>query len=745
MRLGDVKDLFATMVRLVFKNNMTEICDAAWTSVASRDAQAKAMVAKQQREKKHLDDLKITFRLFELMLNQPSMAPLFKQGRPWGKRDPGTWTYVIEEKFYHPTLLQYIMEERRAGKIEQLADLFLEQKHVRRKRDSLKLWRGYMWRRKRARFLMTENIVRYVIENTGTAWMVYRKWCMKEIAVREIQRMIRGHIGRMEAMFLKILFRSAVLLQKTYRGKLARRRYLALRKKRNWAATEMQRHARGILSKRLAMNRLEGFLDTERKKLAKDRFDWENEELIKAARSIQGQWRKTMARRKVHLLKDKKEREAMIQEEMEEMAKAFERDRRVYQRQIEEWYEKKRIDWEQNNVTENQTAAEKAKIRAYRRQLKHEVGVEEEKQEERRLEQLDEQRVDQWLKVWSIKAVEEAEKYKIACRNCMIAPDTPLEKKLGHELKRKVRARTKDVLKRADARLMPMEYPEALEIATDEVLYIMGEEKKKQVIQAMKEEAVIYEEKQKEKQQELELVKQKEKELDRKHAASVLGLAYRKWHARKVLRQKCYDRFEKKFSEKYCAYYYHNRMTDDILWEKPRSLGSYDMQVINEWRPMRDNQNFPYYYNPNTMMMNWKLPRHTVACEEKVLLVWKFGHIKPKGPCPNFATRRCNEDMHFYCDSCWEEKYSVAERHKLWWKPVAGCEPNSDKIQYDDLDDKLDHFPEDEIAAAQAEWEAKKKKEMETSMFDLSRGEEKLMKEVSGGDREGPARSDAMC
>ena len=310
----------------------------------------------------------------------------------------------------------------------------------------------------------------------------------------------------------------------------------------------------------------------------------------------------------------------------------------------------------------------------------------------------------------------------------MIAPDTPLEKKLGQELKRKVRARTKDVLKRADARLMPMEYPEALDIATDEVLYIMGEEKKKQVMQQMKEEAVIYEEKQKDKQAELELVKKKEKELDRKHAASVLGLAYRKWHARKVLRQKCYERFEKKFSEKYCAYYYHNRMTDDIIWEKPKSLGSYDMQVINEWRPMRDNQNFPYYYNPNTMM-SWKIPRHTVACEEKVFHTWAFGHVKPKGACPNFATRRCNEDMRFYCDSCWETKYNVAQRHKLWWKPVAGCEPNSDKIMYDDLDDKLDHFPEDEIAAAQAEWEAKKKKEMETSMFDLSKGHDKLMKE----------------
>ncbi|GMH74275.1 hypothetical protein TrLO_g13608 [Triparma laevis f. longispina] len=729
MRLGDVKDLFGTMVRLVFKNDMTELCDSAWTSVASRDAQAKAMVAKASQKNLSLDDLKIPFRLFQLMLNQPSMAPLFETGRPWGKKDPGIWTYVIEERYYHPTLLQYIMSERRAAKVEKLADVFLEQKGYRRKRDGVKMWRGYMWRRKRARFLMTENIVRYVIENTSTAWMVYRKWCMKEIAVREIQRMIRGHIGRMEAMFLKILFRSAVLLQKTYRGKLSRRRYLALRRKRNWAASEMQRHVRGILSKRLAMNRLEGFLDSERAKLARQKFDWENAELIKAARSIQGQWRKLMARRKVHLLKDKKEREKMIAKEMEDMIKGHNRDRKVYQKQIEEWYEKKRIDWESTNVTENQTAAEKAKIRAYRRKLKAEEGQEEERQEQVKLDQMEEKRVEQWLKVWSKKASEESEKYKIACRNCMIAPDTPLEKKLGHELKRKVKARTKDVLKRADARLMPMEYPEALDIATDEVLYIMGEEKKKQVMQSMKEEAVLYEEKQKDKEKDLEIQREKERALDRRHAASVLGLAYRKWHARKVLRQKCYERFEKKFSEKYCAYYYHNRMTDDVLWEKPKSLGSYDMQVINEWRPMRDNQKYPYYYNPNTMKMSWKIPRATVACEERVLMTWKFGYPTPQGPCPNFATRRCNEDMRFYCDSCWESKYNVAQRHKLWWKPVVGCEPNSDKIQYDDLDDKLDHFPEDEIAAAQKEWEEKQKKDMETSMFDTSARYDKLAKE----------------
>jgi hypothetical protein len=128
--------------------------------------------------------------------------------------------------------------------VEALADLFIQQKHLRRKRDSVKCWRGYMWRRKRARFLMTENIVRYVVDNTSTAWIVFRKWVMREIAIREIQRVVRGYIGRMEAAFLKVLYNSVTLLQATYRGKLARRKFLGVKRKRNWAAAEMQRHIR---------------------------------------------------------------------------------------------------------------------------------------------------------------------------------------------------------------------------------------------------------------------------------------------------------------------------------------------------------------------------------------------------------------------------------------------------------------------------------------------------------------------
>ena len=283
--------------------------------------------------------------------------------------------------------------------------------------------------------------VRYVVDNTSTAWIIFRKWVMREIAVREIQRVIRGYVGRMEAAFLAVLYKSVTLLQATYRGKLARRRFLGITRKRNWAASEMQRHIRGGQARRLGLNKLEGYLDSERIRLKKEKFAWENEELIKAAKSIQNQWRTLQARRRVHLIKDEQERERIIQEAMDDFVSGHKRDRMVYMRQIEEWYTEKRIEHEKNNITAGATKAEMAKIRAYRRKIAaDELHGEEDKYKEK-LEAMEEKRIEQWLITWGTKSEEESEKYKVLCKNCMIAPDTPLEKKLGKKLIKTIKVR----------------------------------------------------------------------------------------------------------------------------------------------------------------------------------------------------------------------------------------------------------------------------------------------------------------
>lgn len=149
----------------------------------------------------------------------------------------------------------------------------------------------------------------------------------------------------------------------------------------------------------------------ERARIARERFEWENEELIKAAKNIQNQWRILQARRKVHLIKDQQEREKIIQDSMDDFVRSFERDRMVYQRQIEEWYTAKRLDWTANNMTEETTAAEKAKIRAYRRKVAEQERHAEDDKLKEKLASMEEKRIEQWLKTWEAKSAEEAEKY----------------------------------------------------------------------------------------------------------------------------------------------------------------------------------------------------------------------------------------------------------------------------------------------------------------------------------------------
>ena len=216
----------------------------------------------------------------------------------------------------------------------------------------------------------------------------------------------------------------------------------------------------------------------------------------------------------MHLVKDEKEREKIVQESMDAFAKHHNREREVYQRQVEEWYTAKRVEWEQSNVTESATKEQRAKIRARRRLIAHAERDTEDGELKGKLDVIEERRIEAWIETWAKKGMEEAEKYMINCRHCMEAPDTPLEKKLGKELVKKTKARTKEVLKKADVRHLHMEYPKAYATAADEVIYIMGEEKKKEIMAQMKVAAAQYENKEAGKEKQREDTKRKMKALD---------------------------------------------------------------------------------------------------------------------------------------------------------------------------------------------------------------------------------------
>lgn len=70
-----------------------------------------------------------------------------------------------------------------------------------------------------------------------------------------------------------------------YRSLRARRFYMEVVARRHWAVTEIARFIRGNAAKRLAMNKLETHLWKMHSKLAQERFEFENSELIKVGSS----------------------------------------------------------------------------------------------------------------------------------------------------------------------------------------------------------------------------------------------------------------------------------------------------------------------------------------------------------------------------------------------------------------------------------------------------------------------------
>ena len=90
----------------------------------------------------------------------------------------------------------------------------------------------------------------------------------------------------------------------------------------------------------------------------------------------------------------------------------------------------------------------------------------------------------------------------------------------------------------------------------------------------------------------------------------------------------------------------------EVSWDKPKVFGCYDLSPKDEYRILRDDQGFPYYYNPFSMDMTWSPPPNHSMCEQQVHLTWWPIHPTPIGKCEYFSTR-CTSDGKRFCEKCW--------------------------------------------------------------------------------------------
>ena len=674
----DMRHLFITLSDEQTRPLLLDAVDGAWKYLAEKDASVAVAINHAHKAGRSLETAQINMSQFKEFLDAPSMAPLFEPCLSFGKKDPDLWTLVIEEHYFHHTPLKFMKNSRRAIRNVRHCNQFLRTKDLRDKRRAAETWGRYIIRRKRARYLMAQVIVKYHVENISEAMNQWWAACLTDIRVTLLQRNIRGFLGRQEVNFLRYLHYMATCVQTRYRGRVCLRKYAQWCARRHWAAAEMQRHVRGNNARRLAMNRLEDFYDKGMAQHNKERWEWENRTLIKATTRIQMNWRSRSARLRTEEARRLAKAEALVKQEMSAMEIEAQRKRKVYEEELEDWYKMRREEFAKTELYEEFSAAEKDKIIKYRRTKADEARRKRLKELREREEFIEDQRVQNWLDSYAQLQVTRADDRRKYLERIIDQPETPQERKERKVVMKEIDKETKAVLKAADKQAVSIEYADGHRIAHENIMKVHMQKERELVYSEMQQAAADYEEDKRIKKIKADEQREATRDRDEVFAAKLLQGVYRRWAGRKVLRGICKSTFRKEFDPDAFQYYYVDQRDDHILWQKPYSLGSYEMKCRDEYVKLRDAEKVPYFYNPLNHKMQWPRPDGTMLCticEDR------------------FCERYCNDQKKLFCIPCWTKEYehvkNLRERLQLNWKEVHGG-----MLDAEDSMEMIEEFPD---------------------------------------------------
>jgi len=334
----------------------------------------------------------------------------------------------------------------------------------------------------------------------------------------------------------------------------------------------------------------------------------------------------------------------------------------LYKKEIVEWYVKRKEEYDLTVLVEGASSEGRKKIMAYRTRAREMARLAREAAKEELLEKQEEQRIELWIKTWEETIIRRVRDKGIQCQQCLIMPETPEDIILAKMLSTKIKAHVKVVLRRADKQKIPMEIPEAQDLAKKEIIDQEMENERARAKQQMKDEAEAGQKELEEKHSRdwQKVLAQK----DRKRGWGIVIIVgfFRQVIARKKLRKKAFERYEKHFDVPSASYFYLDKRTQRAMWTKPKSLDAYDVKGDPGWVIMFDPNGDMYFYQPSTWKMQWEEPFGSAICQrcEK-----------------EFACVRFTKDKRMLCEDCTNthvhELLAKGEHaQEIYFKPFKG-------------------------------------------------------------------------
>eukprot|EP01032_Pedospumella_encystans_P018028 gene18028-20537_t len=647
LSLGMTKDLICTPVILSMRNFIKHEFDNAWLELSTTDTDTILYAAKKTATAASRaadpDELKITFRILNKILSQTGFSKYMDTATVYGVRDTRAWTCVLEEMYYHPRVLKELKTLRREERSNGEADKFIALRLKRIKNNVVIVWKEYTRKRNFVRFVLIGGEVR---SQTGAYSLYFDHWRRVTLETQcrlLLQRVARGYIARCRRRFIRRLRAKATLIQSNTRKLFARTRYTQQTTRTNWAVCTIQRFFRGIHARRRIATIVEATYDTRKRQLDRQRNVWLLWRQVRAVIGIQTNVRRYLQRCRDIKKEEQDERIALIEQAQNAETEKNRVNLEVYKANLSKWYVERKQQYDQDTLNESQTAQDRKLIFDRRNRAKKLAQQEKDAEREAKLARIEEEKTEIWLRSWEERIAKVGRERRERCHQSLVQPETPDDVTLKADLQIRIKAQIKDVLRRADKLKIPMEIPEAYEKATTEIIDFECEAEMGRCRELMQQEALRIQAAELEKENKQRADEAKARKRRRKWAAVIVQGYAKTFLARKILRHAAYKRFAKYFDVASHNYYYEDTRTHAMTWEKPKSLGSYDITMADYWiimyaktasgeqinitvEALTDPENeesekyllsvpLVYYYNPCTWKQTWDRPEGTVLCQ----------------------------------------------------------------------------------------------------------------------------------
>jgi len=613
MSLGAIKNMICTPILLCLRPDIVESIEETWIRLCVDDEEA---ILLTQRHNGLMEDIKIPFTLFVKIITSKPFSKFLKVGNKFGIKDTRPWNYRLEKEYYHPVILKTIMHARREARNEEEVKLFVTQVDKRIRRRHFERFVAFVRRREKVRRMFMVCSTRWKNVNLSSAFDCWRLTVLENAMVKQIQRVVRGYNARRRRELIKRINRRTVKIQAGFRSISKRVVFVQYNQKRQWAALTIQRIARGRIARRRVVSMIEAIYELGLRKIRKDKEAFFKRRKLDAAILLQFFVRRWCVRQRVRRREDLRRQCEVLARKMDADVEKGRVENSIYKGQLEVWFAKRREEYELNNINEQNSRDQLRKIIRYRKALEDAMRREKDAIKEALMEKQEEQRIELWIKSWEDRIASRVVDRGRMVQRILVLPETPEEIVYAKEIREKIKKQTKIVLRRADKQKIPMEIPEAEELARKEIVDEEMEVERERAKAQMREEATVGQaaieaKKEAEVQQELRGKRRK-----RGWAAVKIQNFFRILVARRKLKELAYTRYKKFFDLKSVSYYYQDIRTNRCFWNKPKSLGMFDIDSDPGWVVLFDNLGDMYFYQPKTMKMSWNMPYMAQMCQK---------------------------------------------------------------------------------------------------------------------------------